>query len=280
MELITVVLQTYNHEATLAKALDSILEQKTNFEFCIHVIEDFSTDGTANICRDYQQRFPDKIKLFLNDTNKGFIKNLKAGLDRVTAPYIAFLDGDDYWCDPQKLQLQFDAMEAHPECMMCGHNVLFKDHLKKIEYPFIEKEPSSESHVYTLADKLFIHTSARLYRNTIDIKNLPDNMIIDVHMYNLYLTQGSLYYIDRIMSVYNRTGEGFWSSKSPRDKRLTNLAWHYEANQYFNYNYEANSFKTSRLLKTLKCLLGVKRGWAAFYYLETARIYIKFFFKK
>lgn len=280
MELVTVILLTYNHEKTIAKAFDSILEQKTNFDFCIHVLEDCSTDATATVCKEYQAKFPEKIKLFLNTVNLGVLKNYKSGLQRVTSRYIAFLEGDDYWCDPQKLQMQVDALEAHPECTMCGHNVLFKDHVKNIEYRFIEDEMDSQKHIYSLEDRLFIHPSARLYRNIVDWKDIPDALALDIHTYTVYLAQGKLYYIDRVMSVYNKTGEGYWSGMKARNKRLAALKWQYEANQYFDFAYEAGLYKTSSLLKIVKKMFGVKRGWQAFYYLESMRLYIKYFFKK
>jgi len=279
MEPITVILLTYNQKKTVAKAIDSILEQETDFNFCIHVLEDCSKDGTASICKTYQEKYPDKIKLFLNQKNVGVVKNLKTGMERVTSRYIAFLEGDDYWCDKQKLQLQFDALETHPECMICGHNVLFKDHVKNIEYPFVSDLKNPAKNIYTLDDRLAIHPSARLYRNNIDLKNVPDHMVLDTHIYTLYLTKGDLYYIDRIMSVYNKTGEGYWSGMGTKQKRLLTLKLRYESNKFFGFAYESRFYKKSRLLKTAKALFGIKRGWAVFYYLEYIRINLKFLFK-
>ena len=135
MKLLTVILLTYNHEKTIAKAFESILEQQTNFEFEIFVLEDCSTDKTADICRQYKQRYPNKIRLFLNEKNLGVTKNLKEGLLKIKTKYFAFLEGDDYWCNKYKLQKQVDALEKNPECMICGHNTLFKDMVNNKETP-------------------------------------------------------------------------------------------------------------------------------------------------
>jgi glycosyltransferase involved in cell wall biosynthesis len=276
MNVLTAVLLTYNHEKTIAKAFDSILEQQTGFDFEIFVLEDHSTDATADICRQYKERFPDKIRLFLNEKNLGVAQNLKQGLMRVKSKYFSFLDGDDYWCDKKKLQKQVDAMEQNPDCMICGHNTLFKDLVKNKEWLIVDDSKLNGKHKFTLNDNIPCHTSSRIYRNTINLTDVPANMVFDTRIYLLYLTKGDLYYINDVMSVYNRTGEGFWSGKSRKEQKFLFLELANETNKYFKFAYEGRYYPDSKLLKNLKNIFGTERGWLWFYHFEKMRLHLKF----
>lgn len=276
MGVLTAILLTYNHEKTIAKAFDSILEQKTDFDFEIFVLEDHSTDATADICRQYKEKFPDKIRLFINEKNLGVGPNLKQGLLRIKSKYFAFLDGDDYWCDKNKLQKQVDALEQNPDCMICGHNTLCKDLVKQTEWLIAENSGFDGKHKYTLNDNFPCHPSSRVYRNTIDLTDVPPNMVFDTRIYMLYLTKGDFHYINNVMSVFNSTGMGFWSGKSRKKKKFLTLELNYETNRYFNFAYDNRFYPGVKYLKLLKKLLGVKRGWEWFYHLEKIRLQMAF----
>ena len=125
--LVSVVCPVYNHEPYLRQCLDGIVMQKTNFSFEVIVNDDASTDGSADILRDYQYKYPDLIKPIYQIKNqysqgKGILATIL--FPRTQGKYIAVCEGDDYWTDPLKLQKQVDYMEAHPECTLCFHNAL------------------------------------------------------------------------------------------------------------------------------------------------------------
>ena len=248
---------TYNHEKTIAKAFESILEQQTNFEFDIFVLEDCSTDKTADICRQYKRKYPDKIRLFLNEKNLGVTENLKKGLLQVKTKYFAFLEGDDYWCDENKLQKQVDALEQNPDCTLCGHNTLCKDMIKNTQWLLIDNSEHEIKTKYTVKDNFGVHPSSRVYRNIVDLTDIPEHMVFDTHSYLLYLTKGALFYIDEVMSVYHKTGTSFWSGQSRKERRLMSLKLRYETNKYFNFVYDCKYYPNSKLLKSLKNILGV-----------------------
>jgi len=280
MKILTVVLLTYNHEDYIARAFDSILEQKTNFDFEIFVLEDCSTDRTADICREYKEKYPDKIRLFLNEKNLGVTRNFKQGLLNVKSKYFAFLEGDDYWCDENKLQKQVDALEQNPDCIICGHNTLYKDLVNQKEWLLVNSSKLNIKTKYTLNDKFGVHPSSRVYRNVIDLTDLPANMLFDTHIYLLYLTKGDLFYIDEVMSVFNETGVGFWSGKNRKERRIKALELRYEANKYFNFAYDYKYYPNSNFLKALKNILGIKLGWFWFYHLERLRLQLKYIIRK
>ena len=105
---VTVCCITYKHEHLIRQALDSFLMQKTNFKFKVFVGEDNGPDGTADIIREYAEKYPDIIVPFLRTENMGAQTNLIDLCNHAKSPYIAFCEGDDYWIDEYNLQKQFD----------------------------------------------------------------------------------------------------------------------------------------------------------------------------
>ena len=121
---------TYNHALYIRQCLDGFVMQKTNFRFEAIVHDDASTDGTQDIIREYEKKYPDIIKPIYQKENQyskgipGFITNLVSS--KCKGKYIAICEGDDYWIDPNKLQMQVDFLESHPEYSMCFHDVDIK----------------------------------------------------------------------------------------------------------------------------------------------------------
>lgn len=274
--MLTVILLTYNHAQTVAQAIDSILMQKTDFDYAIHILDDCSNDGTSELCEEYRSAWPGKIFHFRNAENQGVEKNFKQGVNRIKSRYIAFLEGDDYWTDPAKLQLQVDMLEKHPECTLCGHNVVLRDHAAGVDSLFVNIPDDQVREVYRLEDNISIHPSARVFRNCIDFSEVPDYMVLDTHMFRLLLLRGACCYVNRVMSVYNKTGTGFWSGMRKQDKRLMTLRLRYSSLLYHDFQHEADYYPRSTLLGLLKRLLGIRRGWWVFYRLETLRLNLKY----
>ena len=116
--MVNISCMTYNHEKYIEDALKGFVMQKTNFSFCALVIDDASTDGTAEIIRKYEKEYPDIIKaVYLNENHYSQHKSKREYYTpwRERSKYIAICEGDDYWIDPYKLQKQVDYLEEHPE---------------------------------------------------------------------------------------------------------------------------------------------------------------------
>ena len=112
----------YNHEPYLRQSLDAILSQKTDFDFDIVVGEDCSTDNSRAILNEYKERYPDKFTLLYRDKNLGRpTLNVYQTSQECRGDYIAYLEGDDYWTDDNKLQKQVDFLESHTDYMACTH---------------------------------------------------------------------------------------------------------------------------------------------------------------
>lgn len=106
---------TYNHAPYIAQAIDSVLSQRTSYPYEIIIGEDCSTDGTREIALRYQDHYPDRVRVITSEQNVGARANSLRSNEACQGKYLAFLDGDDYWHNPTKLQKQIDLLEAHPE---------------------------------------------------------------------------------------------------------------------------------------------------------------------
>lgn len=113
-EMISVIVVTYNQEHTIGRTLDSILRQQCHLPIEIVVGEDCSTDQTRTICQEYANRYPEQIRLFCNEHNKGLVDNYFDCLLACRGAYIADCAGDDFWVDNQKLEKEVRLMEADP----------------------------------------------------------------------------------------------------------------------------------------------------------------------
>ena len=109
--MVSVSLICYNQKDYISKAIDSVLMQKTTFPYEIVLADDCSTDGTADICAEYAQKYPDIIKYLPRKKNVGCVRNYLENYKRCTGKYVSYLEGDDFFIDPYKLQKQFDFLE-------------------------------------------------------------------------------------------------------------------------------------------------------------------------
>jgi len=119
---ISIAVITYNQEKYIAQTLDSIIEQEHGYSYEIVVGEDCSTDGTRSILLEYKEKYPDNIKLLLNEKNYGLIKNYFNVLGNCSGEYIMQCAGDDYWL-PGKVRTQIEFMENNSDVGMCYSNI-------------------------------------------------------------------------------------------------------------------------------------------------------------
>ena len=162
----------YNHEKYIKDALEGFLKQKTNFKFEVIVHEDCSTDNTAQIIKEYEEKYPNIIKLIYqteNQYSKGINSFRTFGFPRMKGKYVAFCEGDDFWVDENKLQKQVDYMESHPDCTFCFTNGYKNDLLLNKKYDFMEHyngKGFKEDKDFNLVDMLkldFIPTCSFLF---------------------------------------------------------------------------------------------------------------------
>ena len=112
---VSIIVLTYNQGRYLEQTLNSILNQKVDFEYEILIGEDCSIDNTREILMQYKNKYPDKIKLFLREKNKGAISNYLDILSKCKGEYISFLESEDYWTDFDKMQDQVNYLDENKE---------------------------------------------------------------------------------------------------------------------------------------------------------------------
>ncbi len=220
---VTALVVTYNHEPFVAGALESALWQETAFDYEILVSEDCSTDRTREIVLDYQRRHPERIRLILSERNLRSNAVVARGIRAARGEFVAVLDGDDLWTSRRKLQKQVEFLDAHPDCALCFHNaqVVHQDGSRP---PWLWTPPDQKT-ISTIADIWrgnFIATASVMLRRAW-IEDIPawyDSLfpITDWPLYILAAEQGTIGYLDEVMSLYRYHAGGLYSSKSEAEK--------------------------------------------------------------
>ena len=223
--LVSVCCLSYNHEAYLRDTLEGFLMQRVSFPIEILVNDDASSDGTRAIIQEYAARFPELIRPFYQDVNlysQGKDLCLEVLYPAARGKYIALCEGDDYWTDPDKLQLQADFLEAHPEYSACVHDTLVHPcGGDRADYRLLHRGADCD---VRFEDVLFgmshaFHTSSIVAKKEI-IAHPADFFYVGLahgfgdHPDGLWMiTNGPIRYLDRCMSVYRmHSNNAAWSS--------------------------------------------------------------------
>ena len=283
--MVSIECTSYNHEDFIAEALDSMLMQQTNFAFEILIHDDASTDGTTDIIRRYEQKYPEIVKPIYqreNQYSKGVLVEL-FNHERAKGKYMAICEGDDYWTDPNKLQKQVDYMEAHPECSMCVHAAERVSAITKKTVSAIR--PSQGNKIFSVEEVIegggdLFATNSIVYSRE-KIPKMPEFYLnATIGDYPLVICgalNGTVYYMDENMAAYRVEVKGSWtavqvSDVSKKQEHLQEVAAMLdEINVYTNYKYDYVISRTKRrdrfyiLLKQLRIKETLKRGYRQFY---------------
>lgn len=212
---------TYNHEKYLADALEGFVMQKTDFPFVAVVIDDCSTDGTADVLRRYEEKYPEIIKaVYLKENYYSQHKSKQPFLEPwdSKAKYIALCEGDDYWTDPLKLQKQVDFLDSHPDYSMCFHSakiISFVDNYIPLHVDNVEDKDYSSNDIFP---KWQIPTASVLYRRSpIDnykpLKKESRVLFGDIVLFLKCTHSGKVRGFSETMSVYRRHPTGVTNIK-------------------------------------------------------------------
>lgn len=208
---------TYNHERFIKRAIESILMQKTNFDFKIAISDDFSTDNTRQICLYYKEKYPDKFDLLFSEKNLGAIENGKKLFGFPIAKYVAICEGDDYWVSDQKLQYQYDFLEKNKEYTLHFHNVEIVDQDDRhIGYVYPIEQTDNDYHFSDLLDgTIYFKTCSVMFRNKIGLLDFFKEDILPFYDITLFIKlfefEGKARYSNVINSVYRVHGGGIYS---------------------------------------------------------------------
>ncbi len=255
---VSVICTAYNHSKYIRQCLDGFVMQKTNFKFEVLVHDDASTDDTADIIREYEAKYPEIIKPIYQTENQ-YSKGVKISTTflypNAKGKYFAYCEGDDYWCDENKLQTQYDVMEAHPECSMCVHRVKVLDgqtdeFIRIRPVAVINKRLLSPEDYLALPQPAF-QLSSYFFKKDVMIDYVhkaPDFFkntgVGDVPMTLWGVANGNVAFVDKAMSCYHALTPGSWtvSQKNNPQKMVSHIEKMFllnkNFNEYTNYKYK------------------------------------------
>lgn len=214
---VSVLVVVYNHREFLKECLDSIIGQQTSFAYEILIYDDASTDGSDKIIKEYQNRY-DNIISIISDENqfsKGKYHTEENLIPLINGKYVAWVEGDDYWCNDRKLQTQYEKLEANPNCSICVHKTqcvdvsgkpinqiegegLFNEGIVKkneiFDVFFVNNRWPCQTSSFFIRKEVF--TERPIFWEKFYVGDLPE-LIWAVH-------RGDVYFIDSIMSCYRR----------------------------------------------------------------------------
>ena len=257
---VSVMCMVYNHAKYLRQCLDSFIMQKTNFAFEVIVHDDASTDGSADIIREYAEKYPDIIVPILqteNQCSKHVFFQTDIMLPMARGQYLADCEGDDYWVDPYKLQKQADALDANPNCSMCVHKVERVNLDGEILGRPIPQTPcatgivTSEEVIKRICKEYAFHTSSMFRRREIEVEYgnpMPEfrrvSRVGDEPRLMFFATKGDFYYFDEAMSHYRKGVKGSYTTafsaneKEKKEKAFTAAIAMLKAfDQFSDYKY-------------------------------------------
>ena len=216
---------TYAHGPFIATAIESVIMQKTNFQFELVIGEDDGPDNTRAICEVYAQQYPDIIRLLPYEKNMGNNANFIRTMYSCTGKYISLLEGDDYWTDANKLQKQVDLMESDPSLAFSFHNVHILENDKVVGQVY----PGERKNVVTIKDTLnhdYFQTCSVLFHADI-LFALPRAeatkwIFNDITLYCFLLRKNGLQakYIPEVMGTYRIHPGGVWSMANIQKKYM------------------------------------------------------------
>jgi glycosyltransferase involved in cell wall biosynthesis len=218
---------TFNHEEFIAKAMESILMQQTDFHVQVVVGDDFSTDRTLEIIKSFSSTDKIHIHILKREVGDSYWKKRKQLgrlynfiniIENCSGKYIALLDGDDYWTDPLKLQKQVDFLESNPDCVVCHHwqeiaemdenGIYVKKPAPKTGHGYLSEKVSSVERIFS--NELRVKTRTNMFKNVgihfppwftkVAFGDIPLSMLLGKY--------GKFGFIDEPMAVYRVTGKG------------------------------------------------------------------------
>lgn len=220
---------TYNHGQFIAQALDSFLNQKTDFEYEILIHDDASTDDTQEIIKKYTAKYPDKIFPLLRKENvfsKGVRMINRYNFERAKGQYMAMCEGDDYWTDPYKLQKQVDFLEANPDFVMSFHavEILRDKKINRSNYPI----PKSDILEFNdILYKNYIATCSLMFKKECRPNPIPNwvgkCVMGDFPLFLLVGNQGKIKYFPEKMGVYRKHEKGITANPDQKKKGRESL---------------------------------------------------------
>ncbi|ENJ7583688.1 glycosyltransferase [Providencia rettgeri] len=255
---ISCVCIAYNHENYIRDALDSILAQKTEYRFELIIHDDKSTDNTREIILEYKEKFPNIIKLILQEENQysKCPRIIPLTVPYLDGNYVTICEGDDFWIDQYKLQKQIKELISNPNV-----NLVITQALSLYPDETTEKfcNLGSTKRYISFADcilgpkKDFYPTATFFFKKNI-IVSLPDWFYTIAPVGDYYIQLFASYnngciYLPDITSIYRRDSIGSWSQSLNFNKIISDRKNRINCNKFISNQLQLNKLEKSALNK-------------------------------
>lgn len=276
---VSVLMPTYNHEKTIAQAIESFLAQQCSFPVELCICDDASTDATAQIAAQYQAKYPNQITFIAKPANQGLMRNYQTLLQVAKGEYVAILESDDYWTDPLKLQKQVDFLDANPEYGLSFTGVSFLQDdvlLPADNVAGIVAKHSHDMYSYLLLRSIIYSPTACFRRSLFDAYcNIDEYVRLDFKTFDypvwLSLARFSkIHYLAQNTAVYRISGTSI-SNTSNAQKRLNfefavNKIRHYVVGLYGTGTLSMGAIRNREAVIAARILWRYKKPVLAAYY--------------
>lgn len=245
---LSIIICTYNREKELKRALECVFGQKTSFDFEVIVGNDCSTDGTAELLASFQAKYPDNLVVNTLEKNSGVGTNWAKAVILAQGEYLAFLDDDDYWTDPNRMQIMVDHLETHPDVNLLFTNGYFENE-KGLRNPIVYPDNYPDLHQMWQGKQNCIQLNMMMVRKSLvdECINLEDYIkyrfpIQDWNTNILLLKKAQFAYLDMPSCVLSYT-----SGSLSRPKSYEQVIEKYER-EAFMTKYLADCFPDDPLI--------------------------------
>lgn len=221
---VSILMLAYNHADYLIQAIESVLAQKTDFNFELIIGEDCSSDNTLTIARQQQCSNPNIIRIITANTNVGAIQNFVRILEASRGEFIALCEGDDFWISHHKLQKQVDALEMQSNIDICFHKSATLENGQMNDSAYIYESRIYKLEELVLADFHFMQTNTLMFRkctmDSVFLTFMKETSSVGDFFIRFYSGINGAICIDEQMGCYRVLSSGSWSSQLSNSESL------------------------------------------------------------
>lgn len=235
---VSVLVTFYNQKEYVQQSLESILKQRTEYTYEIICGDDGSSEGTFDELQRWKDMYPNIISIYQmpRDKNTKYEPIVRVSNNRVNllkhakGKYVYFLDGDDYYIDDQKIQVQVDLLEQNKDAVACGHPVkmVWDDEHNRDKIIGKISENALLINKYVYWSFIWLHADSFLYKNVFlgdeeKIRKLNSDFFDDNLITCYFLPYGDILYCPRCMVAYRQFSSSSWNNRSELQKAFVNM---------------------------------------------------------